>query len=232
MKKILLLLFFPVSLFCQSDFNWGISVFPHLAGTRLISFGLLSEEEIAEINEREITRFGYAGGLFAQWKGEKLGFQVGLNFMDTGYRTVKEPIPADDPNPQGATDRRLLYQYQYIELPVEVLFYQNFRNKHAFFFMLGASASYNINNYETTILDLGDSQSRSREKLPQEDFNSFNYAFQAGVGYETELSEKVGLFFEPVFQFWLKEVFKDMELNRSLYTVGLKVGVRFRGGRE
>ena len=42
----------------------------------------------------------------------------------------------------------------------------------------------------------------------------------------------VAPFLEPVFQFWLVEIFKDMELNRSLYTVGLKLGVRFKSSQE
>jgi hypothetical protein len=233
MRYILLLaLALPLGLSAQSDFNWGVSAYPHLAGTRLISFGLLSEREIADINEREITRFGYAGGLFAQWRSEKMGFQVGLNYMNTGYRTIRDTIPDGVPIPNQATEQRLQYTYRYIELPVEVQFYQKFRNKYAFFFMLGASASYNLSNTETTIFYAGDSDTRENNDLPQEEFNRLNYAFQAGVGFEADINDKIGLFLEPVFQFWLVEVFKDMELNRSLYTVGLKFGIRFKNSAE
>ncbi|MEN0002781.1 MAG: outer membrane beta-barrel protein [Bacteroidota bacterium] len=224
---LLLLFLLPTLATSQSTFNWGINAYPHLAGTRVLSFGQLSNRQLAEINEREITRFGYGGGVFAQWKGEKLAFQLGLSYLDTGYRTIRDTIPTDAPRPANATEQRLLFRYQYIELPVEIQFYQNFRDKYAFFFMLGASFSYNLNNTQTTIFYTGDTDTRDTDTLPIEEFNRFNYAFQSGLGFEAKLNNKLGLFIEPVFQFWLQEVFKERELNRSLYTFGLKVGLRF-----
>lgn len=232
MKKVLIFLplfLYSLAAFSQEParFSWGVSLYPNFSDRRLIAFSNISEEMIRALDSREISKPSWSAGLFGGWKGYRVGFQFGVQFMDIGYRTVKEPFPANEPNPTFATERRYVYQNYNIETPVEILFIQELRPGAKFHFMLGGSLSYNLRNNIRIINFAGDSKEVTVSQEDQDLFRDINYAFQTGIGFEKNFGERLSVFFQPTFQFWIKGILKDNELNRNLYSFGLKTGVRF-----
>ena len=231
MRKFLLWCIFlgiTISSIGQSRFGYGISVYPNFSGARLISFGNISERQIQEINDREIWKFSYAGGIFANWRSEKLGFQVGLNYMNSGYQTIRDTVPTAAPNPRNAEDWRFIYQSNYIEVPVDLQFFQELERGSEFFFMLGASFSYNLNNRVDTIFYFGDSETSEQEDQENSEYNGLNFAFQFALGWEKALGDNFALIIQPTFQFWFRGLLKDNTFNRSLYSLGLRVAFKFK----
>lgn len=230
MKKLTLLI--PVLLLtvagCAQDFFWGFNLFPNYSDRRLIVTGVvLSDEMIGEIEARETGKFSVSGGGLAGWRGEKTGFQFGVSFSETGYQTVKEPIPADDPAFATASERRFIYRNFNLEIPLEILFIHDLDDRNDFFFMLGGAGSVNLFNRTTEIRYAGDSRERINADLPEESFRPFNFAFQAGMGWEHGMGGSSTLFIQPNFQFWLSGLLQDADINWSLYNIGMKAGMKF-----
>lgn len=231
MKHILILITMMAtagSLTAQ-NFSWGFHVYPNYSSRRLIVLGAnIGESQVQALEERETGKLSLSAGLQAGWRAKKIGFRFGLAFAETGYQTIKEPIPADDPNPFDASQRRTIFRNYNLVLPAEIDFIHEIDSKNAFVFLLGAAASYNLGNEVREVYYLGDTQERQAGTLPEESFRAVNFAFMSGMGWERQLSEGMDLLIQPTFHFWLSGLLEDTPLNRSLYDVGIKMGVMFR----
>ncbi len=212
----------------QSRFGYGVGLYPNFSGARLIAFDNISEREVMQINDRETWKFSYAAGVFANWRSEKLGFQLALNYMNSGYQTIRDTIPTVAPNPRDAVDWRFVYQSSYIEIPMDFQFYQELSKGSEIFFMLGASASYNLNNSIDTVFYFGDREVTDNEPQNNDEYNRLNFAFQSAMGWERALGENFALVIQPTFQFWFKGLLKDNSLNRSLYSLGVRVAFKIK----
>ncbi|MCB0567198.1 MAG: outer membrane beta-barrel protein [Phaeodactylibacter sp.] len=214
--------------FSQADFGWGLEVYPNFSHRRLAAETTVSSKQIKELEELEAARLSYGAGVFAQWRGGRAGFQTGLRFMDTGYRTVRTPLSADDTPPSGATEKRIVYQNLFLEAPAELQFFQELDDNNDFFFMTGLALAYNLSNTNKTIYYTGDTQSVESKKAENDNFSSFSYSFLTGIGWDHQFSDRLSLVLQPTFQFWLRGLLIDAEINRNLYSVGLRAGVKFR----
>jgi hypothetical protein len=215
-------LFFCTLIMAQdSGFSWGISLYPNSSGRRLVALGNYDEQFIRDIEALETTKFSYSTGLVAEWRAEKLGLRIGLNYMNSGYQTIRRDFGADEPNPQNASQIREQFENTYIETPIAFLFSHNLKEGSALFFMLGASLALNLTNQTNTILYFGET-TQSERSATEGDFRPFNYAFQSGIGWTTNLGERFTLVVQPHFQFWLKGILEDNLVNRNLYSLGLK----------
>lgn len=233
MRKLLLGLLFVLeisTLTAQSEFFWGASFHPNISNRRLIALGTLSESQAGSLDSIEMHRISYSTGLFLGWRGEKAGIQFGLNYMDTGYRTLKAIIPPDDPQSGNGEERRFVFQNVHLELPVDLQFAHDLDDANAFLFMLGVSFSYNIKNYQKTVFFNGDQQSVEKVEDTMNEFTRFNYAFQTGVGWERDINDRFAFVLQPTFKFWLKGILTPSsgEINRSLYNLGLKIAFKIK----
>lgn len=209
----------------DNTFNWGFNVYPNYSGRRLVALANYDREQIREIEDLETGMFAYSAGIMAEWKAQKLGMRLGLSYLSSGYQTIKVFLQNDDPN--SPSEEQIQYRSNFIEVPVEFLFSHDLIDtKASVFFMLGASLSYNLGNNTRTIGFFRDTQTSASE--PSEgDFRNINYAFQSGIGLELSVGERLILLFQPNFQFWLQGLTTDTDLNRNLYSVGLKTGILF-----
>ncbi len=225
---LFLLPLLTIDLQAQSGFEWGVSAYPNVSHRRLLARQAISEAEERELEERETARISLSAGGFIGWRGERGGFRAGLNFMDTGYRTVREPFPAGAPNPEEASEQRIVFRNFNLEIPLEIHFLHTLSRRDAFGFMMGLSASFNLANREETILYFGDTSTRSGESPAEPDFRLFNYGFISGLSYDRRISPAMAWFVQPHFQFWFQGILPDdANLNRNLYSLGIKTGVRF-----
>ncbi|NRB53360.1 MAG: outer membrane beta-barrel protein [Saprospiraceae bacterium] len=213
----------------QAGFSWGISLYPNYSDRRLIAYSFITQDEINRLDSLEGGRFSYSGGVLAEWRTEKVSFQTGVNFMNTGYRTISETILPGDPDENLGTERRFLFRNFNIEIPAELHFYQEVSPGNEFIFTLGGAMSYNISNSAFKILQRDGSSERIDVTDNEQEFRPVNFAFVTAVGWETDISETLSLVIQPTFEFWMRGIFIDtLELNRNLYNLGVKLNLKFR----
>lgn len=221
-------LFSFYSAISQAEFGWGVEAYPNFSHRRLIAQTTVPREEIRALEALETGRLSYTAGLFGQWRGQRAGFQTGLRFMETGYRTIRTNISPDDEPPQGAEQKREIFRNLNLEIPAELQFFQKMDEKNHFFFMLGLSLAYNLSNYQETAFYTGESRQVRREKTGNDNFTRIHYSFQSGMGWEHRISEGLSIIVQPAFQFWPTALLKETEINRNLYSYGLRLGVKWR----
>ncbi len=213
----------------QVDFSWGISLYPNYSDRRLISFSFLSQDDIFTLDSLERGRFSYAGGVFVEWRSEKVGFQTGVNVMNTGYRSIRELILAGDPDENLGNERSFVYRNFNIEVPAELHFYQEVSPGNEFVFTLGGAISYNLANDTYKILHSDGSRDRTNISDKEQEFRALNLAFSTSFGWQTALSESMYLAILPTFEFWMRGILPPtLELNRNLYNIGVKLNLKFK----
>ncbi|MCB0547257.1 MAG: outer membrane beta-barrel protein [Phaeodactylibacter sp.] len=214
--------------FSQAVFSWGVEAYPNYSNRRLIAQTSISNQQARALEALETGRFSYSAGLFAQWRGGRAGFQTGLRFTDTGYQTVRTSLSSDDTPPPGATEKRIVYQNRFLEAPAELLFFQELDDKNDFFFTIGLALAYNLSNQNKTVFYTGDTRSANSEKAENDNFHNISYSFLTGMGWEHQFSDSFSVVLQPAFQFWLQSLLIDTDINRNLYSVGLRIGAKFR----
>lgn len=231
MNKYLLLFTFcllAIDLSAQQGTWYSINLYPNYSNRRLIVFESLTQDQIDVIDSLEAQKPSYAIGGAIQWRGEFVGFQVGANFVNTGYRSIRQAIPSGDPFEGQAEEYKQEFVNYLLEIPAELTFYQTLNDKNEFFFMLGTGFAYSLsNNTRTTLFSNGGTnQNETMPSAPQQ-FRAINMEFQAALGWETQFSPTLRLVVQPHFQFWLRGLYVDELINRNLYTVGIRLGVKF-----
>ena len=222
-------LFFLGISFGQS-FEWGLSVHPNFSDRRLIALGDITDQEIETLDSLENNRPSYSSGIFVNWQSEKLGLYLGLNYMNTGYSTLKQPIPTGHSLFGQATNLKQVYINTNIELPFVVQFIQRPNEKNAIYFNMGGAFSYNIRNtLKTVYFDGQETFSTEKETQDPTFFRKFNYAFQTGMGWKHTFDNGLAFTVEPTFVMWLKGVLINTELNRSIYSIGLRTSFTLGG---
>lgn len=213
----------------QNGPQFGITVFPNYSGGRIAAGSTINEAAIDSIELRETSRPSLSWGITAQWRAEKIGFRTGFQLTDTGYRSVKEGIPAGVEAPDGALTRRVDYRNLNIELPAEILFLHELNARHRVNFMMGFSAAYNLRNYEDNIFFSGEKIGRTRNPISNDAFQRLQLGFQTGIGWQHDMGERLIFFAQPTFYFWYTGLLAETEdVNRSLYAIGLKTGILFK----
>lgn len=216
------------SLSAQIGTWYSVNLYPNFSNRRLIVFDNLTQDQIDVIDSLETNKPSYSIGGAIQWRGEFLGFQLGANFVETGYSTLRQPVPADDDFAGRADEYQQTFTNYLVEFPVEVTFYQTLNDKNEFFFMLGTGVSYNISNQtRTALFNSGNSLGTEKNATEGLKFRKTNMEFQAALGWETAFSPTMRLVVQPHFQFWMRGLYQDELINRNLYSLGVRVGLKF-----
>lgn len=231
MNKILLLAgicLLSLDLAAQEGTWYSINLYPNFADRRLIVFDNLNQDQIDAIDSLEAAKPSYSIGGAIQWRGEFIGFQLGANLVNTGYRSIRQAIPADDPFAGQAEEYEQTFSTYMIELPVEFTFYQTLNENNEFFFMMGTGIAYNLSNRTRTTLFTNSSENPV-DSAPTDgvNFRKINLEFQAALGWEKAFTPNFRLVVQPHFQFWLRGLYVDELINRNLYSLGVRVGVKF-----
>ncbi len=229
LSAVWLFLSLSCAAFAQSSLQWGIEIYPNVSNRRLLPQNDVSQDQIDQLEGLEVAKFSYSAGLTASWRRERIGFKTGLNFVESGYQTRRVEVDPRDEVPEGADDQRTAYQSFFLEVPAELQFFQSFNKKNDFLFMLGFSAAFNISTRQRTTFFLGDTEEAEVETLDSGDYTGLHFSFLTGLGYQHSFSDNLAVLLQPNFQFWLTGLLSDpnARINRSLYSVGLRLGVKF-----
>lgn len=219
---------FSLELAAQMGTWYSLNLYPNFSDRRLIVFDNLSQEQIDRIDSLERARPSYSIGGAIQWRGEFIGFQLGANFVNTGYRNSRQPIPDISPFFGQAEEYEQVFSNYMIELPVEITFYQTLNENNEFFFMLGTGFAYNISNRtRTTLFSNGGTDPVENSPSDHAAFRKTNMEFQAALGWEKALNPNLRILVQPHFQFWMRGLYVDELINRNLYSLGVRLGLKF-----
>jgi hypothetical protein len=206
----------------------GLVAYPNISGARIAAGSFLNNAQIDSLERRETTRTSRSAGLVVQWQAEKVGFRSGILYTESGYASVREPVPGGSNSPEGASTQRLQYKSVLLEIPAELLFVHQPDNKNRVNFSMGLSAAINVRNIEQTDYYSGEKISSRQVTLDNHDFTPIHLSFVTGMGWQHEISPKFAFFAQPTFQFWFNGLLREaIDLNRNLYSVGLKTGILF-----
>ncbi|WP_170110440.1 outer membrane beta-barrel protein [Flavilitoribacter nigricans] len=231
MNKYLLLAglcLLALDLSAQEGTWYSINLYPNYSDRRLIVFENLNQTQIDAIDSLEAAKPSYSIGGAIQWRGEFIGFQLGANLVNTGYRTIRQAIPADDPFSGQADEYEQTFTNYLLEVPVELTFYQTLNENNEFFFMMGTGIAYNLTNRtRTTLFSNGGTNPVDNSPTDEVDFRNINVEFQAALGWEKAFSPNLRIVVQPHFQFWLRGLYVDELINRNIYSLGVRLGVKF-----
>ncbi len=216
-------------IFAQGGAQVGFAVFPHFSGARLAAGTTAAPGIVDSLEAREISRPSLGLGLAVQWRAERAGFRTGIQLVESGYRTVRETLPAGQEAPEGALEWQTAQRIVRIEVPAEILFLQSWNDRDRMNFTMGFSAAWGLAFSEDITYFSAERLGRSRQRQDRGMFSPLQLAFQTGIGWQRDFGEKIVFFAQPTFQFWYTALLRDTpEVNRSLYTLGLKTGIVFK----
>jgi hypothetical protein len=213
----------------QGGAQVGVAIFPHFSGARLAASTTAPPGVIAILEEREISRPSLGAGLAVQWQAERAGFRTGLQVVESGYRTVRENIPSGQEAPEGASEWQIAQRLLRLEVPAEILFMQSWNDRDRMNFTMGLSAAFGISYSEDITFYSAERLGRTRQIQDRGMFTPLQLAFQTGIGWQRDFGERIVFFMQPTFQFWYTGLLRGTpEVNRNLYTLGLKTGIVFK----
>ena len=235
--NILKILFFLIlsnfgrfsQILAQGGAQVGFSLFPHFSGSRLAASTTAAPGIIDSLEARETSRPSLGMGFAVQWRAERAGFRTGLQIVESGYRTIRETIPTGQEAPEGALEWQIAQRIVRLEVPAEILFLQSWNDRDRMNFTMGFSAAWSIAFSEDTTFFSAEKLGRTRQRQDRGLFTPLQLAFQTGIGWQRDIGEKIVFFAQPTFQFWYTGLLRGTpEVNRSLYTLGLKTGIIFK----
>jgi hypothetical protein len=220
-------LFFGLALNAQTyERAFGLELAPHNGGNRITSGGgsLIRSLEMQDSLESGLG--GYGIGLLFESRADKIGFTTGVRYISTGYEVVEDYFDG----PTVGLDKREKVTAQYLEVPLEINFHQDFSEKSSAHFMLGIAANLHLNTKteRSTRLDGVEQGTVVVPEDPEREFRPVILSLNTGIGVERKFGDKWAVRVQPYFRFFLQGNLKSNfdQLNRNYYQTGVRVVVK------
>lgn len=224
---LLMSLTIPLSSQILGSSGIGIEVYPHFANRRLIAGNAFSFNEVRRIDSLESGKQGFGIGILYSKRSEKIGFQIGLRYLSTGYETARGPVDINT-QPSDFNEFSENFTASFLEIPFQLNFYQNLGNKSALYFTLGTAAGLHLNSRADRVFYSAESSETIDDFDTELNYRGLNFALITAIGFETTLNERWTLGIQPTFEYWLSgNVVTDAAgINRNLYNIGFRLSVR------
>ena len=215
------------SLYAQSAISYGLQFAPGYSFRKSLPLNDTTIDDLIELDEFESGEFAYSAGVRVEMKlGDKVGFQTGANFVRLGYRTGRTRVVSQIEGTETVLEREQQFAFSNIEVPFILNFYQEISPQSRVYFKMGGSALYNLNRNART-LQYTEEALTGDQTQPITNGADVNVSVQTGAGYEHRLN-KIALFVEPVFQYYLRSQHSDFNFARQPYFLGVTVGVKIK----
>lgn len=181
---------------------------------------------IREWNNIEIPKPGFTAGCDVGINfSRRVGMGVGVQYASKGYQTKFLPLIFGQPTPDDPQQARMIYRYNYIEVPVKVN-YKYGENNYRLIAGAGLIAGVLSSTNNSTKLKFSDGRTDRKNYPGRQSFDKVNLSLLVSLGLEVNLSKRLNLRIEPTFR---HEV---LESNRSpiatnFWSAGLNMGVYF-----
>lgn len=206
--------------------SFGLELAPHNGGNRITSGGgsVIRSLEIQDSLESGLGGYGF--GLLFESRADKVGFTSGLRYIRTGYKVVEDGFDG----PTVGLDRREKVTAQYLELPLEINFHQDFSEKSSAHFMLGVAANLHLGTKteRSTRIDGVEQGTVVLPRDPERAFRPVILSLNTGLGFDRKFGENWAVRVQPYFRFFLQGNLKSNfdQLNRNYYQTGVRVVVK------
>ena len=210
----------------ESGVSWGVQLFPNYSYRKVVPLNNTELIELVRLDSLEKGKFSYSAGLIAEFHwGPKVGFQTGINFLNTGIETIRMPFVTNEGTER---EEKLTYEHLAVEVPFLLHFYQEFSDQTSLYFVLGGTALATVKSQVRQTIYEGENKLESSTNKDSREASIMNYSLFTGIGLEQSLGKNIGLFFQPNFQFFLKIFAEDAKVSRINYAIGASIGIKFR----
>jgi hypothetical protein len=223
----------------NSPIKFGISINPNYSYRYFYSDNTLLKKTFDALESGKIS--GSVGGFIEKKMSEHSRLHVGINLMNWGSvinktglgswgsqnsnGTFDPNLPTNEPN--GFSAIRFTYNSLNIQLPIDFQFFIN--KKRSFYFNLGISPLYNLGNYTTTTITLGDGRTKkttSKDNLS--DAKKLYFGMNLGFGYEWKINEKCIFEIQPQGQIFILDLANLSGKSGTIpYNLGVQMGLKF-----
>jgi len=189
----------------SQKFNIGITLNPSYSG-RIINFSktTFNEEEIVIIKDRETLMPFINGGFFIRNQFKNLGLSLGINYLHTGFRTIRHNDLPTNPSVIGnAFSSEAWYRYHFLEFPLNIDFKKELSSKIHLHAIFGVSLISGI-DYKRYIYSYRDGEyvgSSIREK-PLAEYKKNNIGNSLQLGLSIDWSRSFSTIIGPSFKFF------------------------------
>lgn len=205
---------------------FGLELAPHNGGNRITSGGGSVIRSLEMQDSLESGLGGYSIGLLFESRADKVGFTTGFRYIRTGYEVVEN----DFDGPTVGLDKREQVTAQYLEVPLEINFHQDFSEKSSAHFMLGIAANLHLNTKteRSTRFDGVEQGTVVLPEDPEREFRPVILSLNTGLGFDRKFGENWAVRVQPYFRFFLQGNLKSNfdQLNRNYYQTGVRVVVK------
>jgi hypothetical protein len=220
-------MFFGLSINAQIyERAFGLELAPHNGGNRITSGGGSVIRSLEMQDSLESGTGGYGFGLLFESRADKIGFTTGLRYIRTGYEVVEN----DFDGPTVGLDKREKITAQYLEVPLEINFHQDFSERSSAHFMLGVAANLHLDTKteRSTRLNGVEQGTVVLPTDPEREFRPIILSLNTGLGFDRKLGENWALRVQPYFRFFLQGNLKSNfdQLNRNYYQTGVRVVIK------
>jgi hypothetical protein len=207
----------------QKKIQIGVNVSPDYCYRTLgnPSGGDTAAAIIGRRNGFETSRIGYTAGVSLQYRiNDLISLEGGVQFSSKGYEIDNIRV-TDYNNPQGGDEAKLIYEYQYIDIPLKANFFIG-KKRLRFIGSTGIAANIFIADKSTLKYTKVDKPDESVPRLSgAPNMLSLSSLVSAGIDYK--INDWMNVRIEPVFRYGLIKMY-DAPIGQHLYSAGLNVG--------
>ncbi len=172
-------------------------------------------------NESEIPKFNYHLGVnYNKQLASLLHFKTGVRFVSMGYKTMENDLVFGD---GGATTIQFLYDYLFLEIPINLRFEFVEEKKLTPYIEAGLSPNVYLTN---RAIQIQNGERRIYERMPSAvDFEKFHLSVNVAAGINYYSDTETALFFQVHYNRHLTNLVNNGGVEYQL-AYGLEIGVR------
>jgi len=204
---------------------WGVNFSPDLNFRTLSGEPTIDNVLIAR-NNIEIPNFGFTTGVNVSLPlAQKLSLETGIQYSDRGYRSEKQQLIFEMPNPNNPTTAEAVYSYHSIGIPLKAKFLFGM-NRIRFHSTVGLVTNFLLAAKSVITLEYTNASPEKRKLDMIDDLHRVDLSLNVAAGVDYSISQKILLVAEPTFRYGLLKAAKS-QVSEHLWSLGLNLGVYY-----
>lgn len=229
MKKTLLLVLFALLSWCnaqaQSHFQFGLNLYPNFSQAIISNNGSLPQWVDSTYRALETGKFSYSGGFFARYSLSKhFDMSLGADYVNTGF--ANKLLALTDSS--GTNIGTLKTYFSQIQVAIPLNITVKFPLGKGFSLGITAGSGVRIWVAESTKIkyeyNSGTASTQTQNSTNAEEVNRINIPVRFGFRLERNFGKHFSLFAQPLAQYELLGLNKDVAIQRNILDYGLNIG--------
>lgn len=221
-----------MALFGQRDKKWhiGLVFSPDLCYRSLKNSTGEADIDalIKQRNKDEVIKIGFTTGIQAKYAlKSRISLECGLLYSNKGYK-LQMPIRYGTSTTSG-NFLEISYNHKYLDLPLKINFIPVRRNKTSWHVTTGVVV--NVFLQQKNVFRMTDSTFKTyvtnTKGEPFQSNKPLDCSVFGGMGFNTELKEKLSLQVELLYRYGLLKIY-DATVRGYLWNIGFNLGIYYR----